>query len=214
MVRVYEAARNALKFILEAIPGERVAVVFDAEKEEIAETFTKAAIHEQLWARAIVLETPRMLRRELPSRVLKILTRDKPETCINLLRDLAEETPFRIQLINFETRERRSRLGHCPGMTLDMLTEGALALSAEEHLKMQSYADKIVATMNRSIEVGVTSPSGTDLKFSTRRPEFWSDTKIKWQKLKWMNLPTGEVAVAPVEDSLEGTLICDKAVGG
>jgi len=95
-----------------------------------------------------------------------------------------------------------------------MLTKGGLALSPAEHVKLQSYADKIVATMNRSIEVRVTSPSGTDLLFNTRGREFWSDTKIDWQRLRWINLPTGEVAVAPVEDSLEGTLICDKAVGG
>ena len=61
-MQAYEAARNALKFILEAIPGERVAVIFDAEKEEIAEAFTKAAIHEQLWTRAIVLQTQKVLR--------------------------------------------------------------------------------------------------------------------------------------------------------
>ncbi len=33
-------------------------------------------------------------------------------------------------------------------------------------------------------------------------------------KHAWMNLPTGEVIVAPIEDSLEGTLICDMAIGG
>jgi len=32
--------------------------------------------------------------------------------------------------------------------------------------------------------------------------------------MKWMNLPTGEVYVAPVEDSLNGKLVCDMAIGG
>jgi aminopeptidase len=32
--------------------------------------------------------------------------------------------------------------------------------------------------------------------------------------MKWMNLPTGEVLVAPLENSLEGTLVCDMAIGG
>jgi leucyl aminopeptidase (aminopeptidase T) len=32
--------------------------------------------------------------------------------------------------------------------------------------------------------------------------------------MQWMNLPTGEVIVAPVENSLEGLLVCDLAVGG
>jgi leucyl aminopeptidase (aminopeptidase T) len=32
--------------------------------------------------------------------------------------------------------------------------------------------------------------------------------------MKWMNLPTGEVLVAPVENSLSGHLVCDMAIGG
>ncbi len=32
--------------------------------------------------------------------------------------------------------------------------------------------------------------------------------------MKWMNLPTGEVIVAPVEDSLNGKLVCDMSIGG
>jgi leucyl aminopeptidase (aminopeptidase T) len=37
---------------------------------------------------------------------------------------------------------------------------------------------------------------------------------IDWNRLNWMNMPTGEVMVAPVENSLEGKLICDMAIGG
>ncbi len=37
---------------------------------------------------------------------------------------------------------------------------------------------------------------------------------IDRKTMKWMNLPTGEVLVAPVEDSLNGELVCDMAVGG
>ena len=32
--------------------------------------------------------------------------------------------------------------------------------------------------------------------------------------MKWMNLPTGEVIVAPVENMMQGKLVCDLAVGG
>jgi leucyl aminopeptidase (aminopeptidase T) len=58
------------------------------------------------------------------------------------------------------------------------------------------------------------SPAGTNLTFSVKDREFFTDTKIDWATLKWMNLPTGEVIVAPVEDSLEGALVCDMAIGG
>ncbi|MFX1494375.1 MAG: aminopeptidase, partial [Promethearchaeota archaeon] len=30
----------------------------------------------------------------------------------------------------------------------------------------------------------------------------------------WMNLPTGEVLIGPIETSMQGTLVCDLAIGG
>lgn len=48
----------------------------------------------------------------------------------------------------------------------------------------------------------------------TKDRPFFTDTKLDWKTMKWMNLPTGEVIVAPVEDSLTGKLVCDMAVGG
>jgi leucyl aminopeptidase (aminopeptidase T) len=62
--------------------------------------------------------------------------------------------------------------------------------------------------------VHVTSPAGTDLSFSVEARDFFTDTKIDWKTMKWMNLPVGEVIVAPVENSLTGTLVCREAVGG
>ncbi|MGW8289142.1 MAG: aminopeptidase, partial [Candidatus Bathyarchaeia archaeon] len=49
---------------------------------------------------------------------------------------------------------------------------------------------------------------------STKGRNFFTDTKLDWKTMKWMNLPTGEVIVAPVEDSLNGKLVCDMAIGG
>ncbi len=142
------------------------------------------------------------------------MSMQKPDLYINLLRGIREETPFRIKLIHMETREKRSRLGHCPGVTLEMLTDGALALTAEDHRSMQSLARILMGKLSETVKVEVTSPSGTKLSFSTEGRPFFTDTIIDWKEMKWMNLPTGEVIVAPVEDSLEGKLMCDMAIGG
>ena len=32
--------------------------------------------------------------------------------------------------------------------------------------------------------------------------------------MKWMNLPTGEVLIGPVETGMQGNLVCDLAIGG
>jgi len=113
-----------------------------------------------------------------------------------------------------ETKDLKARLGHCPGVTLDMLTEGALALTAEEYRQMQAFADKLIEKLSKVVRVEVLNPAGTNVSLSVEGRPFFTDTKIDWKTMKWMNLPTGEVIVAPVESSLEGELVCDMAIGG
>jgi leucyl aminopeptidase (aminopeptidase T) len=95
-----------------------------------------------------------------------------------------------------------------------MLTEGALALTVQEHGNMQSFASKLMQSLTKSAKIEVFNPSGTNLSFSVEKREFFTDTKINWESMKWMNLPTGEVIVGPVENSLNGKLVCDMAIGG
>jgi len=213
-MRAWEAARNALECVLEAVPAERVIIVCDDEKAEVGKAFADGALALGLWTRLITLETSREFRKEIPKHLLEVLGTQKPDLYINLLRGVREETPFRIKLIHMETRGKRSRLGHCPGVTLEMLTDGALALTVEEHRRMQEFARSLMGKLGKTVRVEVASPSGTELSFSTEGRPFFTDTIIDWKEMKWMNLPTGEVIVAPVEDSLEGTLICDMAIGG
>jgi aminopeptidase len=213
-MRAWEAARNALECVLEAVLGERVIIVCDDEKAEVGKAFADGALASGLWTRLITLETSGAFRKEVPKHLLEVLSSQKPDLYINLLRGIWEETPFRIKLIHMETRDKGSRLGHCPGVTLKMLTDGALALTVEEHRRMQDFARNLIRKLSQNVTVEVTSPSGTKLLFNTEGRPFFTDTIIDWKEMKWMNLPTGEVIAAPVEDSLEGTLICDMAIGG
>jgi len=68
--------------------------------------------------------------------------------------------------------------------------------------------------LSHAVEAEIRNPAGTNLTLSTEKREFFTDTKLDWKSMKWMNLPTGEVIVAPVEDSLDGRLVCDMAIGG
>lgn len=207
------AAKNALKNVLEVSINEKIVIICDEEKTKIGEAFAKGALDLDLWTRLVILKKPKEPRGSIPQNLEDILNQ-KPEIYINLLKGSREETPFRISLIKKETVDHKSRLGHCPGVTYDMLTEGALALTTEEHKAMQSHAETIMTILENSMVVNVTNPAGTNLSFSTNGRKFFTDTKLDWNTMKWMNLPTGEVIVAPVEDSLNGKFVCDMAVGG
>ena len=209
----WEASKNALENVLEAVGGERILIVCDDEKTEVGEAFATGALALGLWTRLVILETSKEPRTEIPEHLQEILNQ-KPDIYINLLQGNREETPFRIKLIKTETHDHKARLGHCPGVTLDMLTEGALALTPEEHKSMQGHAERLIHALEDTVTVEIRNPEGTNLTLSTQNRKFFTDTKLDWKTMKWMNLPTGEVIVAPVEDSLNGKLVCDMAIGG
>ena len=211
----WKAAKNALECVLEAKRDESIVIFCDYEKVSIGKAFASGALKLGLQTRLVQLKTDgNVLRKEVPPQIMKILTKETPDIYINLLRGIREETQFRIKLIKMETKDLKARLGHCPGPTSDMLTEGALALTAEEHRQMQTFADKLIEKLSKAVRVEVMNPAGTNVSLSVEGRPFFTDTKIDWKTMKWMNLPTGEVIVAPVESSLEGRLVCDMAIGG
>ncbi len=210
------AAANAIESVLEARQGESILIISDDVRKEVARAFAEGALKLGLWTRMLVLETEKNLyREEVPKHLVEIINApNPPDIYINILRGIAEETPFRIKIIELETRKNRARLGHCPGITMDMLTEGALSLSREENASMQDSARALLSVLQDVSSVHVTSPSGSDFTLSVKGRTWFSDTFINWKDMKWMNLPTGEVLVGPVENSMEGKLVCDLAVGG
>jgi len=211
----WEAAKNALECVLGVAKDEITVIFCDDEKMAVGEAFAKGALKLGLQTQLIRLKTDAsVFRKEVPQQLLEILTKQKPDIYINLLRGMREETPFRIKLIRLETQGRKSRLGHCPGVTLDMLTEGALALTTEDHRRMQGFAESLIQKLSKTVKVEITNPAGTHVSLNVEGRPFFTDTKIDWKTMKWMNLPTGEVIVAPVENSLEGRLVCDMAIGG
>jgi leucyl aminopeptidase (aminopeptidase T) len=208
------AAQTALTEVLEALPGERLVIICDDEKRDVGEAFSRGALDLGLWVRLVALEPSKRVRTRIPRYLNEILTSShQPDIYINLVRGISEETPFRIKMTRLETRNR-VRLAHCPGVTFDMLTTGALALRADEYQKMQKFAVKLIDTLEDAVNISVTNPDGTDLSFSVSHRSFFTDTKLDWKTLKWINLPVGEVMVAPVETSLEGTLVSRTAIGG
>lgn len=214
-MKVWEAAKNALECVLEAKKGEKIAIFCDDLKREVGEAFANGALKLGLQTRLVFLKTDaRLFRQNVPPEITKILERDPTDIYINLLRGVREETPFRIKLIQMETKSKRARLGHCPGVTLDMLANGALALTTKEHRKMQDFARAMIQRLSNVVKIEIKNLMGTNLSLNVEGRPFFTDTIIDWKTMKWMNLPTGEVIVAPIENSLNGKLVCDMAIGG
>jgi len=210
-----QAARNALQCVLDAKEGNRLVIFCDDTRAPVGEAFKRGALDLKLNIKLVLLETSKsVFRKELTSRMLKYVTEQHADIYINLFRGIREETPFRIKLIHLETADHKTRLGHCPGVTIDMLTKGALALTVQEHRQMQTFAQALMKKLQNANKLELSTPAGTALSFDVEGRPFFTDTMMDWVLMKWMNLPTGEAIVAPVEGSLEGTLVCDLAIGG
>ncbi|MEJ5293398.1 MAG: aminopeptidase [Candidatus Methanosuratincola sp.] len=209
-----EAAKNAIKYVFDAIPNERLTVICDDSKLDIGEAFALGGLGLGLATRLIPLKTGEGVRHEIPKCVYESVARSASDIFITVFRESERETPFRVSIINLISRYRKFRLGHCPGITMDMMTDGALSLTEEEHRSMYSSARRLINRLMGVKTIRVTSPNGTDITFSVEGRDFFTDTKFDWGLFKWCNLPTGEVIVAPVETSLEGRIVCDLAIGG
>jgi aminopeptidase len=209
-----EAAQNALKYVLDAKSGESIVIFCDDEKMDVGKAFVSGAANLGLKARLTTLKTePKVFRKEIPKNVLDVL-RHEAGVYVNLMRGIREEAPFRIELIKLETEGHKARLGHAPGITLEMLTEGALALTEVEHRQMQDFARDLMKKLSKAVSIEIESAAGTSFSLSVDGRSFFTDAAIDRKTMKWLNIPTGEITVAPVEDSAQGQLVCDLAAGG
>ncbi len=206
------SAKGALVNVLEARRGERLLIVCDEDKKDIGNLFAMAALDLGMWARLFVLKTDGK-RCDVPPELEEVMSSSPPDMFINIMSGSAEETPFRIKVLSLERRHKK-RIGHCPGITIEMMSNGAAAIDENEYDEMQGLAKRILHALDGAEKVYVDSPSGTMAVFSMKGRTFFTDTRINWTTMKWMNLPVGEVLGGPVENSLSGKVVCDLAIGG
>jgi len=211
--KVINFARNALIQVMDACPGERLLVISDDVKSEVGKIFAYAGLDADLYTRWISLETQKArFRTELPDFLGETIVSGRPNLVIDCLRGPAEETTFRIKLIHLVTKNKDVRLGHGPGISLDMLTEGALTLSVEEYKRMNDSANRLITATEGASRLVMSAENGTNVEMSVQGRSFFTDVKITNQM--WGNLPVGEITVGPLEKNLNGDFVCDVAIGG
>jgi leucyl aminopeptidase (aminopeptidase T) len=77
--------------------------------------------------------------------------------------------------------------------------------------KMSERTVRIAERVNRCEEIHIASPNGTSIVFSKKGREARMDTGIITGQGQFSNLPAGEVYLAPLEESAEGTLVLEWA---
>lgn len=192
-------AEAAYRNPLNVGPKWRALIVYEEDRFDFAEPFIDAAINLDLETLILKLPAPTETRIGITDNTRDQITEFQPETCVNLIRYKDNETGFRGELLATE-RLTVKTVGHSPGGTLDLLTNGGLALDDSGYEEMYTWMDELVAKTKDADSIHITAPNGTDFTVGLKGAFFRPET---------MNLPTGQVSCVPPEaGTLQGTIIC------
>lgn len=198
-------AMKALTQVLELREGENLLIISDQHTNVVGESFKEAA--NRIGAKPILFYLPESERplKDIPENLLSLI--NESDVALTCFKGFAQETPFRIRLIRALIEVVR-RLGHCPGITEEMLREGPMAV---DYTQMALSAHALIKRFRDAKQVHITGPSGTDIVLDITDREFSTDTIIS--DGSWGNLPAGEIWCAPVETSANGVIVCDGSIG-
>lgn len=199
MSGLLNGARIAVRTCMGAKRGERILVITDPPRLDIARALVKAA--KELRARTTLLCMPVGKRHgEEPPRIVGIAMRSSDVVL----------APTTYSLSHTQARLRATKAGvriaTMPMITEDIMSRGAMLA---DYNKVSRLTKRLAAKLDRAKNVEVTTRAGTELTFSITGRKAYLDTGIYHEPGDFGNLPAGEVAVAPVEGTADGCVVID-----
>ncbi|HKF77460.1 MAG TPA: aminopeptidase [Candidatus Dormibacteraeota bacterium] len=196
-------ARNAVRACLNVHPGDRVAIVGDRGRADIAAAMAEESLAAggevagwtmEDWVRRPATELPRGLADELVA--------FRPTVSFFIGEGEPGELGFRKPLLELLARELRCRHGHMIGIDRALMLDG-MAVDYDEVYQVTRRIHDIVRHASR-IEVATRLGTEMTATFSPGRRWVPCDGRY-WEQGLWGNLPEGEVFTAPV--SVDGLLV-------
>jgi hypothetical protein len=197
---------DALKAIMDIQAGETALIIHDGYAEAVSEITAEALRLGGVNVSTYCIPAVRRPLREVPADLSGLIETMRPDLFFNQLEGFAAETPFRIALLGLE-EDAGGRTGHSPDITLDMITGPMTA----DFGAMKAAASQLKRQFRGVRTVRLTSPGGSDVTFDIAGRGFVDDITIR--KKHTGNLPAGEIWCAPIEQSMNGTIVCDGSIG-
>jgi leucyl aminopeptidase (aminopeptidase T) len=199
-------ARNAVRVCLNIHEGDRVAVIKDLGRADIARAIEdearRAGAEVRSWLMEDFVQRPAT---EFPARLADEILAFAPTVSFFIGEGLPGELAFRQPMRELLVARLRCRHGHMIGITPEVMLDG-MAADYEEIYRQTRRVYEIVRQA-RTIEV--RSPLGTELRATFDPSWRWvsSDGRY-WERGQWGNLPEGEVFTAPL--SVEGVFVAEE----
>lgn len=201
--KLKKAAEVCVKTCLGVKPGEKFLVITDTDTEIIGRVIAEAGW--DVGAETIyVVMKPRTRHGEEP-----------PEPIAEMWKYVdVFVAPTKYSLTHTQARKKATELG-VRGATMPMITtEIFIEGMGVDYNVVKRNCDRLIKALEGAKEIRVSSPAGTDVKFSVEGRKFIADTGILTEKGAFGNLPAGEVFIAPVEGTATGVIVFDGAVAG
>jgi leucyl aminopeptidase (aminopeptidase T) len=193
------AADRAVGQALRLKPGEKLLLVTDKHKMEIAEALAFSARRAGAEVTTYLMtETLRPITG--PTRQFRDLIRGASAT-VYLLEGRFPEKPFRGFMVSEGARHGRVLM--MPGITRDMMER----LIAVDYAEMTRFTARVIRALKDAEDVVVENPSGTRIAFSVKGRPWKNSCGNIGRKGMHGNLPAGECFTAPVEETFTGKIV-------
>lgn len=206
MTGIADSFRDSLKVIMDIRKEDVALIIYDEYAEPVSGVTKRALGMEGIEVYIYKLpENERPLNRT-PEELSGLLEQVRPTLIFNQLKGIGEETPFRINLHNEESMYG-AKIGHSPDINMEMIEHPMTA----DFVQIKKDAEKLKARFIGAETIRLTTDLGTDITFSIAGRDFDDDITIHPGHMG--NLPAGEIWLAPVEHSMNGTIVCDGSIG-
>ena len=193
------SSRSIVRTCMEIRNHEDVLIVTDTETSEIGRSLYEAA--SEVTDRVLLIMMPPMFKlgNEPPSPVADLMRRAR--VVLIATKDSLTHTKARIN-----ASKAGVRIASMPGVDKNMFISGGITADYNALLREISAMNTI---FRRRRDVHITSPSGTDIKFTTGSRWILEDNGICNRPGQITNLPAGRIFVLPKEGSMNGKIIFD-----
>jgi leucyl aminopeptidase (aminopeptidase T) len=178
--------------------GESALIVVDEPMRELGQALWSAA--RSISANVLMVEMPpgKSNGEEPPAEVAALMKRYSVVLC-----------PTSKSLTHTDARREACAAGARVGTLPNVSPEIMVRCMNADYAAIAARTRKLCEMMERTSEIRVSSPAGTDLRLPMKGRKAHASTGLIRKPGEWGNLPTGEAYLAPLEGRSEGTLVVD-----
>jgi aminopeptidase len=199
-------ARNAVRVCLNITGADRVAVVKDRLRLEIAEAIEEEARATGADVRSWTMEDHvRRPATEFPRAIGEEILKFRPTASYFIGTGQKGELAFRQPMLRLLANELGCRHGHMIGIDDELMKDG-MAGDYEEIYRVTQKVWNVVRTASR---IEVATRNGTELAATFSKDRKWIPCDGRyWEQKRWGNLPEGETFTAPL--SVDGVIAAEE----